>query len=159
MHCIVAGDIIHYKIAVFKWNFRLLVHPSISSSVCMYRRSNRWTDLSEIWYWRLLWKSVGRKQICSKSDKNIDHTASRTKYFIVAGDIKSLWKLCCRLKWYRAVRRTEEIKVLREPPTIVCYRTIIRLVHIRSRWKMHIFVTKMRGIKLSQRWMSTKQTA
>ena len=61
--------------------FRLVLIAAKSSyklrhvrpSAHMYERGSRWTDLCEIWYWALLWKSVEKIQIWLKSEINIGH--------------------------------------------------------------------------------------
>lgn len=50
-------------------------------SVSMYQRAFHWTVLREIWYRRLLWKSVGKLQIWLKPDENIEHFTRRPECF------------------------------------------------------------------------------
>jgi hypothetical protein len=51
-------------------------------SICMCQCNFHQTDLSEIWYWRLLWKSVEEFQILSKLSKNVGHCMWRPKYVL-----------------------------------------------------------------------------
>ena len=57
----------------------------------MYQLGSPWTDFPDIWFWRLVWRSVEKFQSWLKSDKVSDtlqglkyiHTVeSRTKYFV-----------------------------------------------------------------------------
>jgi len=47
--------------------------PSVRPYVLMYQRGSHWTDFREVFYWRLLWKSVEKIHIWLKSDKNVGH--------------------------------------------------------------------------------------
>ena len=51
----------------------LSVHPSVRQSVSipMEQPGSRWTDIHEIWYWILQWKSVERIQNLLKAGKRI----------------------------------------------------------------------------------------
>jgi len=48
-------------------------------SVRVYQRGSHLTDFREVWYWLLLWNSVGKFQFGLKSDKNIGHFTRRRK--------------------------------------------------------------------------------
>jgi hypothetical protein len=52
---------------------------SFSPFIRMYQSSSHCTDIREIWYWRLLWKTVEKIKIWLKSDKNIEQFALRYK--------------------------------------------------------------------------------
>jgi hypothetical protein len=49
------------------------VYQAVGLSVHMHQYGSHWTDLSEIWYSELSWKSVTKSQICLKLGKNIKH--------------------------------------------------------------------------------------
>lgn len=160
MHCAVAGDIICHKIAILKWKISgcLSVRPSVLLSACIRQLpldGSPWNLILET----SLTVFCEENKFVQNPIKISSKLRQERSTFIVGGDIKSQWKFCPRLKWYRAVRRSEGVQAWRETAIMVCYRSIIHLVHIRSRWRMRKFVTRMRGIKLSQWWISAKQTA
>ena len=49
-------------------------------SVRMHQHGSYWTDYLEIWYWKLIWKSVEKIQFWLKSDKNFGHFTWIPKY-------------------------------------------------------------------------------
>ena len=53
--------------------------PSVLASVRIYQCGFHWTDLLEIWYWRLSRISVQRSQILFKLDRNVGHFTGRPK--------------------------------------------------------------------------------
>jgi len=79
-------------LGTFAWSRKaLLVCP-----VGICQSGSHWTDLREIWYWGVPWKSVEIIQIWLKSGRNIRHfTWGTQERFIVPGDIKSLQKHFC----------------------------------------------------------------
>ena len=54
------------------------VRPSVR--LYSYQVSSHWTDFREIWYWRLLWKSVEKLQILLKSERNVGDFTWRRWY-------------------------------------------------------------------------------
>ena len=52
----------------------------VCPSICMYQLSSHWTDFYEVWYWKLLLKSVKKIHICFKSD-NTRHFTWRPRVF------------------------------------------------------------------------------
>ena len=56
---------------------------SFDSPVPVYQCGFHWTYFCEIWYRRLLWKSVKKSQIWLKSGRNIWHFTWRPKYSLL----------------------------------------------------------------------------
>jgi len=75
----------------------------------------------------ILWKPVEKIQIWLQSGSWREDLYT----YIVAGDIKSPFKLCLRLKFYEAVTIDERVGTLHEPTAVVCSTCVAYLAKLK----------------------------
>ena len=99
--------------------------PSICPSVRMYQRGSHLIDVCEISYQWLLWKSVGKIQICLKSDKKKGYV--------------TWWRKCFSQCWQRHAERSNRHRALFFMARLLIFITLLTATPVRQQNKGNIF--------------------